>query len=1179
METKDKIDVLIVTAADGEDEAVKEIFGTDWLPMNPIPQVGLIWDKITLISKKGRRFTVGLVRSDMGTESAGTIASIMIQYLRPSFVTMCGICAGHPDDTKFGDVIIADEVFRYDSKSTKRLDDGAVDEKFNISTHQIATPWWQLAKQRLKINGVKIHIGPIATGEPLQRDPTVWDTIRKSKRKCIGLDMEASVIGRIAHVVEKRWVVIKGVSDHATPKKNDRHHVLAKENAAKVLKEFLENVADQLPSLDNIDGIWAPPAILNENQMNFMNNAPSTMLHAKYEHVPFSDVIRHPEIEALEALCRFDSCGIIQLFIGPGGIGKTRLMIEWIKHLKIDNIWQTCFLTQDINPNSQDFKDIFLQDNNFFFVIDYAECRTNLSTILRILIAAATQKPNRMIRVVLVARHKDIWWKELSSNNLDISNYLHEHVVELRSVSIQDNMRQHLFDNAFQSFSKKINNFPIEETKRKIYTMLTEPIFGRILYIHMAAYATVVGLNFTAQTLLDVIVSYEKHFWTIQFREKINGDQAKTKFIQETSRVLTALTLFGGVDSYDKLTSLINISKGPDDDLFPKFLRSFYPPAYSTKIIGCLEPDLLGEYLVFDTLCYLRTQKVPFNDAIFLTNTFNLTDDSNELQQAFTVLGRIAEHEICKNEKTMIEEWLSLPFDERHLGIRSIPAVGAAISLAEKTAFCPIPDILTIAFEKYGSMLLASKIWKILPDDSVAFRKLQLWVSETILSDFKNKEILTEEQQVSYAKALLSYGKAMSYLGQRKEALEATRESVEIRRQLAACHPDAFLPFLAMGLNNLGTMLRDLGQHEDALGATRDAVEKIRTLININPNFFLPLLAMSLNNLGTMLRDIGKREDALEVTREAVEIRRHMAKSSPDAFLPELAKNLNNLGVQYSELGKRKEALEVTREAVDKYRLLAESRPDAFLPDLAGSLNTLGLMLRDLGHYEEAFEIANESVGKYRLLAASYPDAFFPVLAGSLNNLGIAFRNLGQRENALEATQESVDKYQLLAMSYPDAFIPNLIDSLGNLGLMLKDLGRREEALEVTQKAMEKYRSFAASYPDVYLPDLAWSLNSLGTMLSDNGRHEEALEAAQESVQIRRRLAESHPDVFLPVLAGSLNNLGIRLGESGRRKEALEVAREVVDKYRILATSNPDAFLSDLAKSLNNLGLMFKNLI
>jgi len=1185
MEIKRKIDVLVVTAADGEDQAVRKIFGEGWERIAPIPPINFFWHKITLISKKGRYFTVALVRSDMGTDSAGPIAQKMVDTLRPNFIAMCGICAGRPKDTRLGDVIIASKVFRYDRKSITSLADKLLDVSWDITTFSLAQSWWQLAKFLGEdIPDIRIHTAPMATGEVLCRVPAVWEEISKYERKCIGLEMEASVIGQIGHIEEKRWVVIKGVSDHATPKKNNKHHILAKENAARVLKVFLENVADELPNINNVDGIWVPPLAINRQTVNLKNNAPSTLLYAKNEYVPFVDAVRQSEIEVLRELCNPDyaSRGIIQLFTGPGGTGKTRLMVEWAQRLKnLDSSWQTSFLMQSIDPNHQDFKDIFSQDNHFFFVIDYAECRTNLCAILRVLIAAATEKPGCMVRIALIARHKDIWWDELSSNNLDISSYLHDHVVELRDVPIQDNMRRRLFDCAYISFTEKMGTDSNKEIIPDVYAMLSDPIFGRVLYIHMAAYATAAEQKFTAQNLLNVIVSYEKHFWPVQFRKNINGDQDNNKFIRDTARVLTALTLFGGVDTNEKLINIINTSQGPNYDLFTEFLYNFYPPELnSTKIIGYLEPDLLGEYLVFDTLRLLRNQKRPFTDAVFLTNTFNLTDNPEELQQAFTVLGRIAEHDACKtdSEKAIVEEWLSLPFDERHIDVRSPPAVGAAVSLAEKTAFCFIPDILTKALEKWGTVSSAQKIWEMLPNDSVAFRRLQFWVAETILNDLKYKECLTQKQRSDYLHVLLFYSTASLELGQREEALNANCEVVDRYRSLVASDPNTFLPDLARSLDSLGNVLSELGQREDALKMAREAVDIYRSLSKSHPDAFLFDLPGSINNLGNRLIGCGRYDEALEVYKEAVNTYRSLAESRPDAFLPYLAMALNNQGNNLNEFGKTEDVPKIIQEAVNIYRSLTTSRPDAFLPYLADSLNSLGNSLSELGQFEKALETTREAVNIYRSLVESRSDAFLPDLAMSLDNLGNSLCKLKQRERALEATKETVDIYRSLTISYPNAFLPDLARSLNNLGIRFSDLGQYKEALKVSQEALGISRPLVATQPDLFIPYLLQSLNTAGNSLNDLDRCEEALEMAREAVDICRPLAVSRPEVFLSYLAGTLNNLGNKLGDLDRDKEALDAIRESVDIYRRLMTSCPEAFLPDLARSLDNLGITFNDL-
>ncbi len=111
-------------------------------------------------------------------------------------------------------------------------------------------------------------------------------------------------------------------------------------------------------------------------------------------------------------------------------------------------------------------------------------------------------------------------------------------------------------------------------------------------------------------------------------------------------------------------------------------------------------------------------------------------------------------------------------------------------------------------------------------------------------------------------------------------------------------------------------MLSELGRREDALAAAEEATGIYRRLAAERPDAFLPDLAMSLNNLGGRLSELGRREDALAAAEEAVEIRRRLAAERPDAFLPDLAGSLNNLGNRLSELGRREDALAAAEEAV-----------------------------------------------------------------------------------------------------------------------------------------------------------------------------------------------------------------------------------------------------------------------
>ncbi|HEY6795110.1 MAG TPA: tetratricopeptide repeat protein, partial [Kineosporiaceae bacterium] len=123
-------------------------------------------------------------------------------------------------------------------------------------------------------------------------------------------------------------------------------------------------------------------------------------------------------------------------------------------------------------------------------------------------------------------------------------------------------------------------------------------------------------------------------------------------------------------------------------------------------------------------------------------------------------------------------------------------------------------------------------------------------------------------------------------------AAELTQRLSDAYRELAAGRPDAFLPDLAMSLNNLSNRLADLGRREEALAAITEATEALRELAAARPDAFLPDLATSLNNLSVMLADLGRREEALAAITEAAEAYRELAAKWPEVFEEDLRRSL-----------------------------------------------------------------------------------------------------------------------------------------------------------------------------------------------------------------------------------------------------------------------------------------------
>ena len=219
-----------------------------------------------------------------------------------------------------------------------------------------------------------------------------------------------------------------------------------------------------------------------------------------------------------------------------------------------------------------------------------------------------------------------------------------------------------------------------------------------------------------------------------------------------------------------------------------------------------------------------------------------------------------------------------------------------------------------------------------------------------------------EQTSAEHARRVNINSIRLSEAGRREEALAASEEAVKLRRELVGRNRDAFLPDLAMALNNLGIRLSNLGRREEALAASEEAVSIRRELVGRNRDAFLPDLASALNNLGAYLSNLGRREEALAASEEAVSIRRELVGRNRDAFLPDLAMALNNLGIRLSNLGRREEALAASEEAVSIRRELVGRNRDAFLPDLAMALNNLGIRLSNLGRREEALAASEEAV-------------------------------------------------------------------------------------------------------------------------------------------------------------------------------------------------------------------------
>ncbi|NKM58477.1 hypothetical protein GFL21_28955 [Rhizobium anhuiense] len=89
---------------------------------------------------------------------------------------------------------------------------------------------------------IALKIGPIASGNMVVKDGVTWEQLKQlGVRSVVGLEMEAATIGAVARSSGvPEWLVIKGVMDHADPRKNDRYKPFAARASAEALRFFLD---------------------------------------------------------------------------------------------------------------------------------------------------------------------------------------------------------------------------------------------------------------------------------------------------------------------------------------------------------------------------------------------------------------------------------------------------------------------------------------------------------------------------------------------------------------------------------------------------------------------------------------------------------------------------------------------------------------------------------------------------------------------------------------------------------------------------------------------------------------------------------------------------------------------------------------------------------------------------
>lgn len=322
-------------------------------------------------------------------------------------------------------------------------------------------------------------------------------------------------------------------------------------------------------------------------------NSPGALLQAEMAIVPFE--LRKEEIQGLEDWCRTGEHLRIKLICGRGGMGKTRLALEFCRRLIERHGWRAGFLDYDaFRPNDEQWNTILLQAEPLLLVFDYAEVRFN---IIAWLLAKLNARASGKVRVLLLARHIGDFWSQLKSNRACgdlLASKAMDEPSELRPL-VARNRNDHArsYQHACTAFAEKLG----KPVSGKMPADIGDPIYDPILLLHIRALASLDSEDPKGEKpLLDYLLTREKRFWI----EQLAARSLDPTLLVAVEEAMVTVTSNGGIrtalDGIEMLKSLPSLDGRPADVRIAlnNLLSECYP---GEQWIAPVQPDLFGERL------------------------------------------------------------------------------------------------------------------------------------------------------------------------------------------------------------------------------------------------------------------------------------------------------------------------------------------------------------------------------------------------------------------------------------------------------------------------------------------------------------------------------------------------------------------------------------------------------
>ncbi|WP_324673089.1 tetratricopeptide repeat protein [Hymenobacter sp. GOD-10R] len=309
-----------------------------------------------------------------------------------------------------------------------------------------------------------------------------------------------------------------------------------------------------------------------------------------------------------------------------------------------------------------------------------------------------------------------------------------------------------------------------------------------------------------------------------------------------------------------------------------------------------------------------------------------------------------------------------------------------------------------------------------------------------------------------------------------EEAEQLLRRALEIDEQ--SYHPDH--PNIARDLNNLAQLLHSTNRSPEAEKALQRTITIYQDLYGVNH----PTVARGLNNLAGLFRDTNRSTEALALARQVLHIMEH--NYSPDH--PYVTRSQHSLAAMLMATNQLDEVESLLRQALTASRTNSSSNPI----ELSTSLNNLGVFLNDQGRSAEAEPMLREALS----LDEDIYGSDHPSVARDLHNLAQVIKAIGHLKDAKSMMHRALSISELNhGKHHPDVAI-----HLVNLARLSISENHLQEAELLLRRTLSIFFAFERQNGSEH-PRSHSAINEYRTVLKAIGKSDELINSAIDAIR------------------------------------------------------------------------------